>query len=131
MKRFRPKGAFGILTLLVLGGLLELPAHGADSPPAASPGIGDKAIRLEPISVGALPVMSFGFSVQIIKNGTTKKVASMMVNSVGRGSQAELDGLKYYTQILSIDGLTPDSQTPRFVTLYIMNDPGWFTDQFR
>jgi len=104
LERFRPKGAVCVFTLFVLACFSGLPGRGADAPPASSPIQGDETIRLDSFSVGALPIMSFGFSVQIIKNSATKMVESMMVSGVGRGSQAERAGLSYYTQILSIDG---------------------------
>jgi S1-C subfamily serine protease len=73
-------------------------------------------IKLAPVSVGGVPVMSFGFGVQIVKNGVTKKVVSMLVSGVAHGSQAEQLGLAYYSEILSIDGIPVENFTASFAS---------------
>jgi len=88
-----------------LGSIAGLALFGFAASGAETPGGGDaKTVVLAPFGVSAKPVGSFGFSVQILKDGLSQKVIEVTVDQVAPNSEAARKGLAPLTQILSIDG---------------------------
>jgi hypothetical protein len=75
---------------------------------------GNQPVRMDPDQVGGLPVLSFGFSVEVLRNSLTKSVLRITVSGVAQGSQALAHGLVPYTQIVSIDGKPVEDFTASF-----------------
>ena len=116
MNKFQLRASAAAVRFLILASISGWRCRAAEP---AAPAANDTAggpIKLAPVSVGGVPVMSFGFGVQIVKNGVTKKVVSMLVSGVAHGSQAEQQGLVYYTEILSIDGIPVENFTASFAS---------------
>ena len=74
-------------------------AHAADDKKPSGP-----PTQMKPFVVHETTKMSFGFGVDIWKNGQSEKIFALYVKSVKAESEAEAKGMAPRTRILTIDG---------------------------
>src|ERR1700685_1005852 len=106
----RPHSPTGmrILTRAISGGALLLAlafsgrAGAADAP--AQPKA-DEQLMMPKMVVQGTPICSFGISLKILGDTTTKKITRIFISEVISGSRAEFIGLRPGDEILAVNGL--------------------------
>ncbi len=100
---------------LVLGTCVGMVAR-ADGPGGTEPAAGSAVVKMEPVTVTADSLLSFGFSVRVIRTESPRQLVAMFVERVQRDSDADRKGLEAGMQIVAIDSRAASSFDPTFAS---------------
>jgi PDZ domain len=88
----------------------------ADAPGEAKPDSNAAVVKMEPVIVSGDSLLSFGFSIRVVRTESPRQLVGMYVDRVQKGSDAEKKGLRVGMQIVAVDHRAAASFDPTFAS---------------